>query len=554
MNLVSQGDQNVVFNGNPSKSFFKCGYKPYANFGKQNFRIDHEGTPTLSLTSESTFSFKIKRYADLLMDTYICVTLPTIWSPVLPPQEYTGEDGEPVYSNWAPYEFRWIENLGTQIIREVSITCGTQQLQKYSGQYILSAAQRDFSANKKALFDEMTGNVPELNDPGNAGRRIDAYPNAFFTENPAGAQPSIAQRTLWIPLGAWFSLLSTQAFPLISLQNNELWITVTFRPVQQWFTIRDVRDVANNFPVIAPNFSRAEDQLFRFLQTPPNGSLTDYVNTRTNWVSDIHLNCTYCFLSNQEVSLFAKNTQKYVIRQVHEYSFPNVTGATKVDINSLGMVSSWMFYFQRSDVNLRNQWSNYTNWPYGYMPNDVQPASVAGLYPNPDPDGPEPFIGPGMNPDGSPSGLFVSGIYSPQSIRNILLSLGITLNGDFRENVLPEGVFNYVEKYVRTRGNAPDGLYCYQFCLDTNPFKVQPTGAINMNKFTKIQLEFSTITPPADPYAQVLTICDPSTGDIVGINKPTWRIYDYNFDLFVIEERLNIVTFMGGNAGLMFAT
>jgi hypothetical protein len=30
----------------------------------------------------------------------------------------------------------------------------------------------------------------------------------------------------------------------------------------------------------------------------------------------------------------------------------------------MGMVSSWMWYFQRSDINLRNEWSNYTNWPY----------------------------------------------------------------------------------------------------------------------------------------------------------------------------------------------
>jgi hypothetical protein len=57
---------------------------------------------------------------------------------------------------------------------------------------------------------------------------------------------------------------------------------------------------------------------------------------------------------------------------------------------------------------------------------------------------------------------------------------------------------------------------------------------MNMSRFTNIQLEFTTITPPADPYAQVLTICDPNTGDIIGINKPTWRIYGYNYNLYVI--------------------
>ena len=70
MNLVSQGAQNVILNGTPSKTFFKCTYKKYTNYGKQNFRIDYEGTPTLSLTAESTFTLKIRRYADLLMDCY----------------------------------------------------------------------------------------------------------------------------------------------------------------------------------------------------------------------------------------------------------------------------------------------------------------------------------------------------------------------------------------------------------------------------------------------------------------------------------------------------
>jgi hypothetical protein len=67
-------------------------------------------------------------------------------------------------------------------------------------------------------------------------------------------------------------------------------------------------------------------------------------------------------------------------------------------------------------------------------------------------------------------------------------------------------------------------------------------------------LDFTTAIPALDPLAQVLTICDPQTGDIVGINKPTWRIYEYNYNLYVMEERINMVVFVGGNAGLMYAT
>jgi len=555
MNLVSTGQQNVILNGNPSKTFWKTAYKKYTNFGKQNFRLDYEGTPILNLTTESKFTFKVKRYADLLMDCYISLQLPNIWSPIYPPQSYKNPDGTTGYTDWAPYEFKWIDNLGAQIISRITINCGNQQLQQYSGQYILTSALRDFNSQKLALFNEMIGNVPELNDPGNAGTRVNSYPNAYYTTSPAGAQPSIMGQTLYIPLGSWFNLLSTQAFPLVALQYNELEISITFRPVYEWFTIRDIMDYTNNFPTVQPNFNQFYMQLYRFLQTPPDEVLgpTSYLDTRTNWNADINLNCTYCFLSNDESEIFAKNEQKYIFKQVYEKPYYNVTGANKVNLDSIGMVISWMFYFQRSDANLRNQWSNYTNWPYDYMPQDIVPASTAGDVKNPDLAGPA-LLGPGLNPDGTLSGLFTTGVYNPQNLKEILVALGILLDGQYRENILPSGVYNFVEKYVRTAGNAPQGLYCYNFCLNTDPMVIQPSGAMNMSRFTNIQLEFTTITPPVDPYAQVLTICDPTTGDIIGINKPTWRIYDYNFNMYLIEERVNMVIFVGGNAGLLYAT
>ena len=41
MNIEYVGQQNIFLNGEPSKSFFKSGYKTYTNFGMQKFRIDY---------------------------------------------------------------------------------------------------------------------------------------------------------------------------------------------------------------------------------------------------------------------------------------------------------------------------------------------------------------------------------------------------------------------------------------------------------------------------------------------------------------------------------
>jgi hypothetical protein len=559
MNLVSQGQQNVILNGNPSKSFFKSTYSKYTNFGLQKFRVDFDGSRTLRMTEESTFTFKVPRYADLLMDTYLSVSLPSIWSPIMPPADRVDQTDAINAGAWIPYEFKWIDNLGAKMISKITITCGNQTLQEYTGNYILATVQRDYSAEKLALFNKMTGNVPELNDPANAGSRVNSYPNAFYTEDQGGPEPSIRGRIIYIPLNAWFGTKSQMAFPLVALQYNELYINVTFRPVNQLFQIRDVFDNLNNYPYIAPNFNAFYMQFYRFLQPPPDMTLNidSYTDTRTGWNADIHLECTYCFLSNEESRYFASKEQKYLFKQVREKTFYNVTGSNKVQLDSLGMVSNWLFYFQRSDVNLRNEWSNYTNWPYNYMPMDLIPAPTDGIYPVTrvyENYSETVAIGPGVNVDGRLTGWMITGPYNIQNDKNILVNLGILLDGSYRENIQPVGIFNYIEKYARTSGNAPDGLYCYNFCVNSSLTDLQPSGAINMSRFNQIEFEFNTIVPAIDPLAQTLTICDPQTGNIIGVNKPTWRIYEYNYNLYVMEERLNMITFLSGNCALMYAT
>ena len=167
LNIVSEGQGNIILNGNPQKTFFNSTYKTYSNFGMQKFRIDFDGQRTLRMTESSTFRFYIPRYAELLMDTYMVIDLPTIWSPILPPEDCSGV--------WQPYDFKWIENLGTQMIESVELSVGGQVLQKMSGQYLYNLVERDWSAEKKQLYYQMTGNTPDLNDPANADGRNETH-------------------------------------------------------------------------------------------------------------------------------------------------------------------------------------------------------------------------------------------------------------------------------------------------------------------------------------------------------------------------------------------
>lgn len=567
MQLKAKGKAGNILTGNPTKSFFKFTYSKYTDFAMQKFRVDFDGARTLRLNEQSKMTFKIPRHADLLMDAYVSVNMPSIWSPIMPPVT-TNTDPVENTGKWIPYEFKWIDYLGAMMIEQVSITCGNYTLQEYSGEYILSVVQRDFPKEKQELFYRMIGHVSEMNDPANNGSRVNTYPNSFYTDSENGAEPSIRGRQLVIPLNAWFSLKSQNAVPLASLQYNELFVHVTFRPIQQLFKIRDVVDSLNNYPYVAPNFNQSHMQFYRFLQTPPDVKINSdsYDDKRTLWNADVHLMCTYGFLSDDERRVFFQREQKYLIKQVKEYNVKDVAGSVKINLDTLGLIPGIMFFFKRSDIFMRNEWSNKTNWPYNYMPYEIYRASSETQYEasntthliyrkHANSDVLEQlYIGPGVNANGNLTGWHITGEYRPENQKKILETAAILFDGNYRENLLPETTFNYLEKYTKTGADAEDGLYCYMFSSNDTIFQLQPSGAANLTNVTKIELEFNTTVPPLDPYAQSLAICDPDTGDFVGINKPTWRLYDYNYDLTIFQEMYNVIHFASGNCGLAFAT
>lgn len=564
LNLSAVGSANIILTGNPTKTFFKVVYSKYTNFGLQRFRLDYEGSRDLRLTTSSVFQFKVQRYADLLMDTYVCITLPDIWSPIYHPYHKTAY-------KWAPYDFRWIRNLGTHMIENITITCGSLLLQSYSGAYLEAMLERDFSEEKKQVFNRMSGNVAEVYDPGNAFGRSNTYPSAYFMGEGQAIEPSLRSRTIYVPINTWFTMDSRCAFPLVALQYNELYINVTIRPIQELFQVRDVFDPGNGFPYVQPDFTLSQFSMYRFLQQPPGVFIdqANYQNTVTSWNADVHLLATYCFLSEEERKKMALEDQVYLVKDIFEYKFENIVGSKTVSLTSNGMISNWMWYFQRNDVNLRNEWSNYSNWPYRQLPDDIQTAPTKPstdlhglvlveapdktLYPSGYPTGPgthPPEIGQfaGIN-----SGYYITGALSQNNSEDILLSMGITLNGAYRENVLPVGVYDFVEQYARSNGSGRRGIYCYNYGLNTSPFDYQPSGAANLSRFKDIDLEITTITPiTSAANANFQVICDLS-GNPIGINKQNWRLYDYAFNMTVFEERYNVLSFVGGNCGMLYS-
>jgi len=564
LNLISYGNQNIILNGNPSKTFFKTVYAKYSNFGLQNIRIDFNGQKMLKLNEDSHFSFKIPRNAELLLDTFLVFNIPDIWSPIMPPTS--------INDVWKPYKFKWIENLGTNIIKKVTLSIGGLVIQSFSGQYIKNIVDRDSSNSKKEMFNKMIGMTDELTNP-NAGNilKYNYYPHAYYTspepgKTYLGPEPSIKGRKIYVPLNFWFSYSSKMALPLVCLQYSEVTIDIVLRPINDLFTINDIsltkESGFNEYNGIRPNVNNELHSFYRFIHPPPsdiNLSKEAY-DLSTDWNTDIHLIATYCFLSEEESIVFAKNEQKYLIKDIKEDNFPNVVGTKRIKLTTNGMASSWMWYFQRTDVNNRNEWSNYSNWPY----NKVIPYTLLDAPKN----GPIVFdnlnIGPGSNITNdidlvnNSRGNYLTNTYyyitptnNKNYTKNILNNLSILFDGKYRENLLDAGIYNYIEKYKMSKGNSDDGLYVYNYCLNTDPYELQPSGAINLSKFKVIELEFNTHTPPFDETTPYQVICD-INGTPIG-NTKSLNLYEYSYNLNFIEERYNIIRFLSGQAGLVYS-
>lgn len=139
----------------------------------------------------------------------------------------------------------------------------------------------------------------------------------------------------------------------------------------------------------------------------------------------------------------------------------------------------------------------------------------------------------------------------PSNETSILKSFALILSGAYREVELDADIYEYVEKYNKSESLGYPGQYTYNFSLRSDIFTHQPSGGINMSKFTSIQFELDVIEPPLNPVFGSYTFCD-TDGNVIGSAKTGTDLYLYTYELVVIEESYNILEISNGLAGLVF--
>jgi hypothetical protein len=569
MQLVGVGAQNELVNGNPSMTHFRSVYRRHTNFAMEQIRMPFTASNLeFSTTGTRTISCRIDRYAQLLHDSYLIITLPDIWSPLKYLNGAVAPTGYDARTNSIGYEFQWIPNIGYNLIDHVNLVMNGQVIQSLRGEWLKMYSYMTHDANKRKTVDQMVGNVPQIYDPAHAYDRNGQYPHAIApTALPTTApqtrvpEPSIRSRQLVIPLHFWFCENPGLALPLVSLQNSEVYIDVTLRQLSDLYTVVDTDSTSTTYgkrvrPVNYP--------LSLFLSPPLSTGLPSN-STITTWFPDPYIEGNFIYLTEMEMNQLARADQTFLVKTVKYVNKEGQFGGnTDLEIPMFNLVTRIVFSSQRSDRILLNDWDNYTNWttvnraPWSAISTDVDTA----LY--------------------SSGQQQVTSVYPRDSMTDGV----ILFDGKERIQPKPLPFFSLLQMYRHTTGETTGlpGVYMYSFALENTSY--QPSGAANGSMFNKIILRLTlqqplplSFTPTTSSTVCVLTstlfspnptiipaanvnLIDAQTGKllyppgtittVVQTNDNIIFTFTYNVGVYV--ESINFFRIVSGLGNLVFAS
>lgn len=562
MQLVGKGAQDQLVTGNPSFTHFRSMYKRHSDFAMEHFRLYFRSkNQTIPQSGSVTLKAKVERYAQLLHDCYLSVTLPDIYSPISPVTQ--------VHPNLNPnatgigYEFQWIKNTGYNMINYVAVLINGQEIVRHTGEWMKLYAQLTFDKNKREKLDRLIGNTKDVYDPANAFDRLNQYPHSISTSTTLAA-PSIPGRTLTIPFHFWFCESVGKALPLAALQYSEVEIVVELKNMYQLFTTLDVRESSSTFGTrIAPDTSSTAFNMSHFLSPPTFADPTVPVNPDLQlWNANPYLECNYIFLTDVEYAHVAKTEHSFIVQQIDRKETAGQYGpGNDLELVMRNLCTRIVFVGQRSDVAANNDYDNYTNWQDVNKP-PLDSTTMA-------------FMTPWYS-----SGQLLNAGTSP---RDILVESTVVLDGKERFGVKQVEFFSNVQNYRHNEGNTivdMPGIYMYSFALDHD--KGQPSGHINGSQFNKTLLRNTYVQPAYSLTTTSNQVCvlkstagnpnptvvNPNAVDAFGnllyspdevvsvITKTSsnGNVFAYTYNVRAYVESYNFVRVIGGLANVVFSS
>ena len=473
LQLVAIGNEDYFFIGNPQISFFKRVYLKHTNFSIERMEIYNEGRQQFK--DNKTYTFNINpEYGDLLYYTAFHIKLPEIYSDT-------------------DFQFRWIKNLGDNIIDECSIYINDTLLEKIENPFLHVSNSLHLNNNSKNIYNKLTKNINDLYNPGHNGeypysssnKNYNTSPDNYLLLNKHYSElPSIDKQTLYIPLAFFLNRIKEFFIPLVLLRNSTIKIEVKLRSIHDLYTI--------GYPNSSSSYGYTNDYyLHQNFAQNSRKTITDFVKNKNYFLDcDIKLYTYIIFLEAQERQLLSKNTLNNLVTIPKKYNFIGLTGSKLITIKNKDLIDKIFIIPRRDDIKERNQWLNSSIHDYDIFDvrgllNETDNSKLANYWYYR-----RPLEIPKITKDN------LDYFETP----HIIKKLTVKLNGDILDELDDPHFLYNSNKFESFTNNYLRDIIIYKF--SEFPLEYQPSGHFNLNSVNRfeLELEFADNKKDIKPY------------------------------------------------------
>ena len=280
LQLAALSSQDIYLTGNPEITLFKKNYLRYTYFSLETVQVPFDGgTVDFGNTTTAT----LEKTGDLISRIILVINLQALTST----------------KKWG-----YVDKIGHAIIDYVRITIGESKIDIRYNDWIdiYQTITKDKSQDNN--YNIMIGNVSSLKA---LSYSHDAY-------------------NLFIPLEFWTGKLTSSAFPICSLLNQNFQVAVKFR---------NAADCINYFGITAPTTSEVPIMSSGYL-------LVDYI-----------------YLETAERNLFINNNHDYLVEVVDRMSDTLTTINTKINL-TFNKPTKYMIWY--AQLNKYAERSKFMSW------------------------------------------------------------------------------------------------------------------------------------------------------------------------------------------------
>ena len=332
--LVAKGQQDAYLSASPEMSYFKYVYKRHTNFSMESLKLRFDGkAPSLKSVSD-TCRIKIDRHGDLLGDLWFVYTIPEI---------YSNKD----------LKFRWIDNFATLIVREANIYVGSfgRPISTLYGEWMVVWNELSMPANNRDNYNRMTANEksfvnptkPEVNIRISTNNQISYETYPISDDNT----PSIASRTVAIPLRFNFTKSAMSYLPLCALQTSEVYMTIEIENIENLYQVYD-KNLRN---YVSPKYYNERNGTSISIDTfIKNNDINPYIE------------CNYVYLDENERRMVITNKRNnlFLYENIYKKDIEISGNSLNVELNLNNPVKELVWTLKRGDWRNYNTITNYT--------------------------------------------------------------------------------------------------------------------------------------------------------------------------------------------------